>query len=317
MPSDNNFDASKLEDEDEDLDEGLEDGEESDEDDQDDEPSDGSDTLADDESEQEGEDDESDEEDSVEKRRQANRLKRQKQKELRRNKVLENKLRLQDLTAKNEKLEQRLASMENYALRGEFEEVEGELNKGLRAIELSKSAMAKAEEEQDPIAFAKAQAALQQATNYTQQMRRAKEGMLQDAKQKSQPGSLTARAENYGKQWLSQNQQWMKKGGQAVSQAVIALDQMVMSRGFDPETPAYWKELSRVSRNTFPHLFHSDRPVLKKGSTAASSTQKGPKKSGDEGLPKSFLEKLDEAGFGPGTESRKKAIANYYRMKKK
>jgi len=314
-----NFSAADIEDDEDDLlDEGGDDdSSDEDEDDEDLADEDGAEDKG--TKDAEGEDDEGEAEKTPEqKRREENRLKRQQAKARRRRKEQESQIKLQEMQAKLNRSLQELDGLKNKALRYEYDEVDTELNKGLRGIELAKQAMAKAEQEEDAIAYNKASLALQQASNHTQQMRRIKESMLLEAQRSTEakPG-LSVRAETYGRQWLSQNEHWMKKGGRNLTVAVSAIDADIMAQGYNPDTPEYWKALSRACRGTWPHLFQGKKPALKSGTSSPppKGDQRKTAKDSESKLPKSFQAKLDEAGLEG--DRRKRAISTYWAERNK
>lgn len=288
-----------------------------DESEEDDGEGDANDTTTSEAAEEGSSADEEDGESPEEKRREQRKLERQRKKQQRLRKIQESQIKLQEMQSKYERVVQEVDSLKNKAMRYEYDEIDTQLNKGLRGIELAQQALQKAREEGDAIAYADAQQALQQAQNHTQQMKRIKEGMLREAsiKQETKPG-LSARAESYGKQWLAQNEHWMKKGGRPLTVAVTALDSDIMARGYNPDTPEYWKALSRECRQMWPQFFETKRPVIKKAPVTAPvvKDKAQPSKDSEQGLPKSFLKNLDDSGLTG--DARKRAIANYRQMKK-
>ena len=311
---------------DEDLDDDLDletDADDLDDDD-DSEDSDESDASTDEGS---NDDDQSAEEDKEPKsaeveRENKKRLHNKRKREMQKQKARENAIKLQAVAAENNKLHERLALLENRSLANVEQSINSELTAAQRAYELANRAIAKAESEGDAIVMAKAMDAKYRAEAAYEDAMRKKQLYTENAKRTNtaaERNGLSAQAETLGRDWLSRNNAWIKQGGKNVEIAVRAIDSALAQEGYNPDTAEYWRELSRRCRGTFGHLIPQKKPPAKIPPRNASSTSSSERTKGDDysKLPDSFKRNLEEAGFAPGSEQYKRAVANYRNELKK
>lgn len=167
---------------------------------------------------------------------------------------------------KRERLQQRFATLEAQILARDevIDGLQRQLNGlGQRGIEADRATLAqRIRQAQDNIAYlesviedgtksqngaavAKATTALGETQLQLRQLRSYAQRMEQAASRPAQE-ELDPRAKPLGMQWLMDNSSWYDpRSNDPISVATRAVDNQLVSEGFDPRSPVYWEELTR------------------------------------------------------------------------
>lgn len=241
-----------------------------------------------------------------EEERQRRREKRKKTKEFKKQREREQRLRLEQSESEKRVLIERIAALENNTITSHVSAIDSEINKGIRAAETAKAAMQKAEAENDPMTWAKANALHKEASEFVRSKSDIKDRIIQDYQSKQQGGAMetTPQIKAYADTWQRKNADWFDKNDKNLVRAILALDAQVMADGFNPNTPIYWRELEDRSRR----LINRPRPAKPKPSVGASSAGGSMRDVGSQGLDKQFVELLKRQGYWEPKDEKGKAM---------
>jgi len=249
----------------------------------------------------------------VDEERQRRRERRKRDKERKKARDRELRLRLDQERSEKEELAQRLARLEERHVSSDIDNIEREINRGIKAMETAKAAMAKAEEEKDSMTWAKAQALHREAQDHVRRQASLKEHVIEAIKTRQSGGAMTVtpQIKAYSSAFLRKNGDWFDQQNQGLKRAVLEIDNAVMSEGFNPNTAAYWKELEARCRTIF------NRPKKKQQrTTVGGASTQGSMRDTEPGLDATFVKLLKEQGLWDKPDMRKKAIENYKKQRK-
>jgi hypothetical protein len=271
------------------------------------EPAETDDYTEDSDSDEEAsEDDDGERSKKREKRRRHREYKKQKEREL--------KLKLAQERAEKEEIAMRLQAVENRQLSSSYNNLENDIKKGLKAIDIAKQAMAKAERENNGVQYAKAHAILNEAEEFIRSREDLRDQIVKSAQQRAAGGAMTTtpQLKKYADVWLSRNKDWFDRSNPSVEAAVLAIDAQVMNEGYNPNTPAYWKELEGRCRTIFSK--EKAKKAKPKGPGASSSGDSSRDETGS--LDRQFVTILKQQGIWDDPKLRKTAIEDYKKRAK-
>ena len=218
----------------------------------------------DNESEEQGEDarlsDENEDREEVRRRRRAEKEERA----ARRKAAIErDKTELNFLRQRNEELEKRVMSIEQRATRTEAASIKERINDALAEAKAAERIMAKAVEAGAGEDVTKAMRIRDEAIRKAQQLNYTAQQMVAQARATQQKtAQMDPEVSIMAKKWISENSHWYNpKGTDEESKIVQAIDQTLMSEGYNPKTEAYWQELDkRIARRLPERKSFDDEP---------------------------------------------------------
>lgn len=136
------------------------------------------------------------------------------------------------------------------------------------------------------------------------------------ARQQQRPQPLDPRLVTNASEWMRNKPWYDQTGKDPDSRIVVVLDDMVANEGYDPTTPAYWKELDRRIEKYLPHRVKVGHNGGQSGSTRSSpvaGADRGGSPSGKNTfvLSADRVQAMKEAGLWDDPAKRDAAIKQY------
>ena len=260
----------------------------------------------------EPEEDEEDQAAKRERRREERRLKKERQKHYQE----EQRNKMARLESENQRLAQAVAAVENRGLQSEYQQIKTAMGEAEQRYVEAQAIFKKAREDGDMDRAFEAQDALNKIQNAYGQLKQSETVLLEQAKQKANPSpaGLNPQAISLRTQWLSKHNNFSNVP-LADRQDIEQIDALVYSKGYKPDTEAYWNELERRIKVGLPHLFRettrntqtTNRP---KSSMVGSATSSAAKNSSTPAyLTKAHVQAAKEAGLWNDPKQREAFIA--------
>jgi hypothetical protein len=184
-----------------------------------------------------------------EERREARRNERKRRREGQKFARDRTKEEMQWLMEQNKVLQQRLEAVESHAVAAQKGSLDQNYNQALYSVRAAEQALAKAIEIGDGAKVPELLRQRDQAMAQANQIAQAKNQFLQP--QPMANSAVTERAQK----WAAKNTWFNANGRDPDSAAAKAIDNSLISEGFDPSTKKYWKELDRRISERLPHRF--------------------------------------------------------------
>lgn len=264
-----------------------------------------------------GDDDEVDGQEAIREQRRAQRRQR---KAARDEAKARDKALIDSLQRSNEQLVSRLDSIENRNANSDLAQLDNEITRTQGYIDQANQIIADAFEAKDAQAFANAQKGLFMAQKRLDDLSELKKRATTTRKNPAISDAVKTFAKGF-----SDSHPWYDSTARDQdSKVVLAIDTQVMNEGFNPNTQAYWDELSRRVKKYLPHRFTSEKKVnnFKKsgGKQFKSPVGKSNREAagGKGGSNKTFnvskdrADAMKQAGLQPGTKEWN-AMAKRYR----
>jgi hypothetical protein len=234
----------------------------------------------------EDDDDPSDEEAANEEVRARRREERRVKKERQRAAQERNQKELRFLRDRNAELERRFSAVEQRTLYNEAGSIDDRISQVDQQIRNADELIAQAIEKGEGSTFAEAQAIRDQLRESKNKLLHRKGQVAQEFQrggQAQQQGQAQPRQEQTDPElvrraqaWVSQNS-WYKADRSDDDSAVVgALDDRLVSEGFDPTTDEYWTELTNRAKQHVPHRFQE----AKSGGNGGQRQQNGTERRG-------------------------------------
>lgn len=278
----------------------------------DDEPEEEVETSEMEESDEPEEEDEEDQAAKRERRREERRLKKERQKHYQE----EQRNKMARLESENQRLAQAVAAVENRGLQSEYQQIKTAMSEAEQRYSEAQAIFKKAREDGDMDRAFEAQDALNKIQNAYGQLKQSETVLLEQAKQKANPSpaGLNPQAISLRTQWLTKHNNFSNVP-LTDRQDIEQIDALVYSKGYKPDTEAYWNELERRIKVGLPHLFRetprntqtTNRP---KSSMVGSATSSAAKNSTTPAyLTKAHVQAAKEAGLWNDPKQREAFIA--------
>jgi hypothetical protein len=175
------------------------------------------------------------------------------------------KTELNFLRQRNEELEKRVMSIEERTTRSETAGLKERINDALAEAKAAERIMAKAVEAGDGEDVTKALRIRDEAIRKAQQLNYAAQQMVAQARAAQKPTQMDAEVSIMAKKWISDNSWYNPKGNNEESKIVQAIDQTLMTEGFNPKTEQYWQELDKRVARRLPERKQFDDEPKKQG----------------------------------------------------
>lgn len=198
------------------------------------------------------------------------------------------KTELNFLRQRNEELEKRMMSVEQRTIRSETSTLQDRLEEALAEAKAAERIMAKAVEAGAGEDVTKAMRIRDEALQKAQKINyavhqigmQAKAAELKAQQRAVQPDPQVA---IMARKWISENTWYNPKGADEDSKIVQAIDQTLMSEGYNPKTEDYWRELDKRVARRLPDKkqiddYDDDEPKRtgRKGPMIGSSREHAP-----------------------------------------
>lgn len=134
--------------------------------------------------------------------------------------------------------------------------------------------------------------------------------------------------------WISRRRWYNQPGNEEETEIVKAIDRNLVSSGWDPRSPEFWKELDRRAARRIPERYgrsskvddddtddadddFEDRSAVRRQRPPMGGSARSERStSTTEVLPKAFVQNLKDAGMWDDLKLRNKAIADFKRIRK-
>lgn len=286
-----------------------------------DEPESEEDDGSEEESEQEvndsGEEEESEEgeEDDAAAERERKRQERKDKKERKRAYIEQQKNEMSRIKEDNKRLAQAIAAIENRGIQSEYQQVKSAMSEAQLRYNDAEKIFNTAKTEGDFNKAFEAQDAMNKIKNAYTQLSQSEANLLEQAKAKANPppAALNPQAIQLRTQWLSKYNNFQNTS-LTDRQDIEQIDALVYSKGYKPDTEAYWNELDRRLKVGLPQLFR-DKPrnseVKRPSSSMVGSAAQSAARNSQitPSLTKAHIQAAKEAGLWNDPKLREQFIA--------
>lgn len=208
--------------------------------------------------------DDQDHPDDSEAVRAARRARRRAKKDLIRKTNEEKDIRLVQLQRQNDEMAQRLAQVERKTQNFDDVRLTKSLEDAQTRLEYAKMKLAEATNSGDGEAAVEAQELMFQSRQQVQELQRYKQNQTNN---RSQPAANVpdARVQRNAVTWMERNPWYKVDISDRDSKIAKAIDEELVTEGFDPKDPDYWDELDNRLQKQIPHRYtgasdgHSER----------------------------------------------------------
>jgi hypothetical protein len=273
---------------------------------------------AEDEAAEDAEDDESAEtEEEREKIREARREERKLKKELKKQRDISAKNKIQALERRNSELAERLAKVENTAASYQFAQLDKAIEDENARVEYAKLKLLQAAQENNAAAQVEYLEQLTDAKQRLQQAQYYKKQQVEEAKAPKQnvPNQLNTEVQQNATKWLKKNSWYDPQARDTDSRIAKVIDQELASDGWDPSDSEYWEELDNRLSARLPHRYTAKGGKETKrspGPTASSRVANtASAKPGTITLSRERVQAIKDAGAWDDVEKRNKMIRAY------
>jgi hypothetical protein len=249
--------------------------------------------------------------------REARREERRLKKDLKRQREISAKNKIQALEKRNEDLARRLAAVENTAASYQFAQIDKAIEDEATRVEYAKMKMLQATQAGDAAAQVDF---LEQLTDAKQRLKEAqfhKKQQLEQAKAPKQnvPNPITTEVQQNATRWLKKNSWYDPQARDTDSRIAKVIDQELAADGWDPSDPEYWDELDSRLSSRLPHRYTAKggTNVRKAAGPTASSrvANSSSAKPGTITISKERVQAIRDAGAWDDFEKRYKMIRAY------
>ena len=249
--------------------------------------------------------------------REARREERRLKKDLKRQREISAKNKIQALEKRNEDLARRLAAVENTAASYQFAQIDKAIEDEATRVEYAKMKMLQATQAGDAAAQVDF---LEQLTDAKQRLKEAqfhKKQQLEQAKAPKQnvPNPITTEVQQNATRWLKKNSWYDPQARDTDSRIAKVIDQELAADGWDPSDPEYWDELDSRLSSRLPHRYTAKggTNVRKAAGPTASSrvANSSSAKPGTITISKERVQAIRDAGAWDDIEKRNKMIRAY------
>jgi hypothetical protein len=259
--------------------------------------------------EEEGEDEE-----DRERIREARREERRLKKDLKRQREISSKNKINALERRNEELAKRLAAVENTAASYQFAQLDKAIEDEMTRVEYTKMKMLQAAQSGDAAAQVDYLEQLSDAKDRLKQAEHYKKQQLEQAKSPKQnvPNPVTEDVQRNATSWLKKNSWFDPHARDTDSRIAKVVDQELAADGWDPADPEYWEELDSRLSSRLPHRYTAKGGASRRaGPTASSRTANVSSKGNTITLSRERVNAIKDAGAWDDVEKRNKMIRAY------
>lgn len=192
-----------------------------------------------------------------------------------------------------QQLQQHVAQLTRRSTGTELAQLDEEINRTANTISEFKNVIADATTQQQGDIVAEATESMTKAIARGDQLRAVRANFLENAKRANgqrpetnapattQPDRQTMRkVHQLGSSWMSQNSWYDPQGQDMDSRLTRAIDDAIISEGYDPSSPDYWEELSDRVAKHLPHRGAKDfTRGQEKSYNGGTTTQKSERRS--------------------------------------
>ena len=281
----------------------------------DDEPSAEDKEHDDDDSDEEPNEGETDEERKT--IREARREERRLKKDLKRQRELSAKNKIQALERRNEELAKRLAAVESTATSYQIAQLDKAVEDEATRVEYAKMKMVQAAQENDVATQMEYLEQLTDAKQRLAQVQAYKKQQLEVAKSPKQnvPNPVNTEVQQNATKWLKKNNWYDPQARDTDSRIAKVVDQELASDGWDAADPEYWEELDNRLQARLPHRYASkgnNSSNKKAGPTSSNrSSNSQVAKPGTVMLSRDRVQAIKDAGAWDDVTKRNKMIRAY------
>ena len=251
--------------------------------------------------------------------REARREERRLKKDLKRQRDISAKNKIQALERRNAEMAERLIKLENTAASYQFAQLDKSIEDEATRVEYAKMKMLQAAQSNDAAGQIEYLEQLTDAKQRLQQAQYYKKQQLEQAKAPKQnvPNQLNIETQQNATQWLKKNSWYDPQARDTDSRIAKVVDQELATDGWDPADPEYWEELDSRLSSRLPHRYTSkggEKKARNAGPTASSRVANTTSaKPGTIMLSRERVSAIRDAGAWDDIEKRNKMIRAYAR----
>jgi hypothetical protein len=252
--------------------------------------------------------------------REARREERRLKKDLKRQREISAKNKIQALERRNAEMAERLAKLENTAASYQFAQLDKAIEDEATRVEYAKMKMVQAAQSNDAAGQMEYLEQLTDAKQRLQQAQHYKKQQVEQAKAPRQnvPDEVNLETQKNATMWLKKNSWYDPQARDTDSRIAKVIDQELATDGWDPSDPEYWDELDSRLSSRLPHRYTSkggERKARNAGPTASSRVANTTSaKPGTITLSRERVNAIREAGAWDDIEKRNKMIRAYARF---
>ena len=248
--------------------------------------------------------------------REARREERRLKKDLKRQRDLSAKNKIQSLERRNEELAKRLAAVESTASSYQLAQLDKAVEDEATRVEYAKMRMIQAAQENDVASQMEYLEQLTDAKQRLSQVQAYKKQQLETANSPKQnvPNPVNTEVQQNATKWLKKNSWYDPQARDTDSRIAKVVDQELASDGWDASDPEYWEELDNRLQARLPHRYASkgNSANRKAGPTSSSrSTNSAVAKPGTVMLSRERVQAIKDAGAWDDVTKRNKMIRAY------
>lgn len=222
-------------------------------------------------------------------------------------------------------MSQQLVQINQRNASADLAQLDNTIKRASDAVAYYKGIVQEATTKQDGAAVAEATERMIMARSEAERLTQIKRNVINQAQ--AQPQGLNPRVKALADSWMSQNKWYDPSGVDEDSYLTLSIDGRLIQEGFNPQTEAYWNELTRRVEKFLPHRTprdgsgHNDptpprgKPVLRTtvaGSGRESRAQgSGSSNGGTFQLSAARVQALKDAGTWDDPKARADAIRRY------
>ena len=251
----------------------------------------------------------------------ARREERQLKKKLQKAKLNESNHLIQSLKRQNEQMAERLAVLEKRTAGSDLARLDKAIEDGHLRLQYAKMKIKEATEMADGSAVVEAQEAWYEARRQVEALEALKKKAVDnDSPRHSVPKAPDPLLKRHASNWMARNDWYDPNGTDMDSQVATKVDEALMKEGWDPTTADYWEELDNRLTKYLPHRYNSGN-----GETPSRSSERRPRSvvtgSGRESTPAARpgefrlsperVRAIKEAGRWDNITERNKMIRKY------
>jgi len=247
--------------------------------------------------------------------REARREERRLKKDLKKQRDISAKNKINSLERRNEELAKRLAAVENTAASYQFAQIDKAVEDESTRVEYAKMKMLQAAQAGDVSAQMEFLEQLTDAKQRLNQVQHYKKQQLEQAKSPKQnvPNQLTEDVQKNATKWLKKHSWYDPQARDTDSRIAKVIDQELAADGWDPSDSDYWEELDNRLQSRLPHRYTSKGGAQKRGGPTASSrvSNTTSAKPNTITLSRERVQAIKDAGSWDDVEKRNKMIRAY------
>lgn len=224
---------------------------------------------------------------------------------------------IESLTTTNQTLQQRLDALERRASTSDSAQIDAAINSSTAAYRAAEVRMAKAMKAGDENTFIASLQARDEARDRLNQLQGLKQRVSgQDPMTRRQP-TIEPVVLSHANAFMARNKWYDPRGKDEDSRIALAIDEVLVADGFNPQTPQYWTELETRLKRRLPHRYAAPPAGGKPKKVAGKPPAMGTPPSG--GVPpgkgmvlsKERRQALLDKGLSPGSPEWNKHVNAY------